>query len=331
MQSLKDTINENLALSELDSFDNEVLSHISIEYFENYYAYMKHLVFEKYGVYDGLTELCKIISNDIDDERVLKDRKAFTLNYSKEELDDLPNVFFDELLINVNIINKKEEPTGSYTTDYSKLNKEKLFDKVVINLSVRHGTDAHKILMHELTHAYEYWNRLIKGDTYIQDIFKSNFYKGLMPTDNDTEFSWYTKIVLYLTLGIEQNAFVTELTHELHQHQNEIKTPLDALSILKQSGIYQTYKFLYTKLIGYTNKTADEKWIRQITDTYNQLSNTNWSSEKVIKKLKHLIQKSLKKFDNIIGKLCVDSLNNPSYFIDFFDHSKKIERLKNMP
>ena len=151
-----------------------------------------------------------------------------------------------------------------------------------------------------------------------------------MPDEADTEFSWYIKMVLYLTLEIEQNAFITELTNELNFHKDEIESPVDALNVLKQSKIYQTYKFLYRNLMRYTNKDTNQEWVKKLTEEYNKISNTNWSSEKVIKKLKHLIQKSLKKFDNIIGKLCVDSLNNPSYFMEDFDHSKRIEKLKNI-
>jgi hypothetical protein len=76
--------------------------------------------------------------------------------------------------------------------------------------------------------------------------------------------------------------------------------------------VYKAYKSLYYYINLYKDNKLDDFEINVITKEYNKISGTQLTANKVFKKLEFLINKSNRKLDNIIGKLCLENLNNAS-------------------
>ena len=309
------TLREFIDFSDFDEFDLSILPHISISYKEHNIFNKGHLILEKYGVYDGLNDLILRIEKDI--KKMIKNpdnKEGFQLKYSNENLKDIKNIFFSKLIIDISLNDENEE--GNYE-DNDEINKDNLlFDEVYIDIYTRkdinniHIDDIVESIKHEFIHAYNNYNLLLKNNKSLTELSDSDFYNKLYPKLYFNEFEKYIRKVLYFTLQEEQNAFIGQLSDELRQNKSKVKNPKDALNILKNSIIYQTYKDLYVHIQEYKDNKLSKEYIDLITDEYNNICNTKLTANKVFKKLEFLIKKSIKKFDNIIGKLCLENLNN---------------------
>lgn len=93
------------------------------------------------------------------------------------------------------------------------------------------------------------------------------------------------------------------------------------LNLLKSSE-YQTYEKTYCKAEKYLkNNTEDlhDLFIKHITNSYNEINETNLSSNKVVKKLLDLIEKTTKKTEHILNKIFNDEIidsNKNEYIYD---------------
>ena len=62
---------------------------------------------------------------------------------------------------------------------------------------------------------------------------------------------------------------------------SKIKNPKDALNILKNSIIYQTYKDLYIHIQEYKDNKLNKEYIDLITNEYNNICDTKLTANKV--------------------------------------------------
>lgn len=310
MKSLTKELLEQSEISALDSFDKEILKHIAIDYKERHIYSRFHVILEKYGIYDGLEELVDFIDKEIYNN-YRKDRKnRFELEYTREQLKDFKNIFFEELHLNVDMT---KNIGAEYEDKYAKLNPETLLlEKVIIDIEVNNDNEIIGNLQHELTHAYNQYCSLLKGNDYFKELSMSTFYKNMTNLKGDT-LKKHIRQIMYLTLDEERNAFIAQMAAELKNNKDIIEDPYDAFKVLKESQVFRTYKSLYYYINLYKqNKLEDDK-IKTITDEYNDISSSNLTSNKVFKKLEHLIDKSNKKLNKIIGKLCLKTLNNSAW------------------
>ena len=308
-------LSEFIDLGGFDEFDLSILQHIAISYKEHNIFNKGHLILEKYGVYDGLNDLILLIEKDIKNMLKNPDNKdGFELKYFKKDLNDIKNIFFNELIIDIALNENTDE--GNYENN-EKINKDSLlFDIVNIDIYSRKNAndvnidDIIESIKHEFIHAFNNYNLLLKNNKSLSELTDSDFYNKLYPKVYFNDFEKYIRKVLYFTLQEEQNAFIGELSDELRRNKSKVKTPKDALNILKDSIIYKTYKDLYIHIQEYKDNKLNQEYIDLITNEYNDICNTKLTSNKVFKKLNFLITKSIKKFDTVIGKLCLENLNN---------------------
>lgn len=291
----------------MKSLDKYIIEHLKIDY--RHQSIKNELLFEKNGVYDGCYELSKYINDYIQKYYVKGDIEQF--EFHKKDL-NFPNIFFETLIID---IDTTSDDGGEYE-DNEELNSEKLFDEVYINIYLKNISDLTDILMHELTHAFNNWNMLKKKNRNYLNMGESSLYDKLNPKLSKNEIDHKIKSIIYFTLGYEQNAFFAQIKAELQKYKSKIKNPNDALSILKQTSIYTVYERIY----DYINNEEfnDLKINNQIVKTYNDLYETNYDFDKIIKILKRKVTKSFNKLQSNIGKLCCENLNNSIYTKDFF-------------
>jgi len=255
---------------------------------------------ESYGVYNGLDDLIDYIMKDIKD--FIKEHGtgiAFRLVYDREELKELKNIYFGELEV---VINLTDNSGGAaYIGNFNE--ETLLIDKIEVDVASTNVSRIPGFLKHEFTHGYTDWNAAISGCDKFKKIASTHFYRGLQPTPNMSFSESYTRSVLYFTMDYERSAFIAQLTEELRVNKAKIKTPDDALQIILRSQIYSTYRNLYDTIVDYNEGNLDDESVQEITDEYNKICQTKLSSNKVFKKLKFLMEKSIKKINSVIKKI----------------------------
>jgi len=308
MKKLSEYVNNE----SLDLFDEQILSHIAIEY-KHYNNYSRnHLILEKYGVYDGCAELSDIILKDVE-QKYENGERSFQLSYNKNDFKDLKNIFFKKLTLDFEL--GSDDIGGEYFDNDSIDKTTMLFDEVFIEFIAYNTNDIRSMLMHELTHAYNNYNMLVKDNMKFYDKANSQLYLNITNSDifkNSGELKKNIIKILYFTVKEERNAFIAQMAEELKRNKAKVNNPKDAFNILKNSPIYMTYKNLYEFVHSFDNtrNTNDKESMDIITQAYNDLCGTKMTPDKVMKKLKFLMDKAMKKFDTIVAKLCVENLNN---------------------
>lgn len=302
MKKIQDYIDQQ----QFDDIDLSVLPHIAIEYKENNLHNKAHMVLEKNGVYEGCSELATVLWKDAK-KRYDKGERSFEIRYKREDLKKLKNLFFSELVLDYEF--NEEDDNGAEYEDNDSVNKQTmLFDEVIIDVYLANCSDLRTILMHELTHAWDNYNRLMKDNMSFYDKASSDFYGKIVDQMTSSEVEENIKRILYFTLKEERDAFVAQLAGDLENSKRKVKTPKDALQVLMKSKIYITYKLLLDTVNEYSAKDSEYK--EMIARVYNDICETSLTPNKVMKKLQFLMNKSMKKINTIMGKLCVEHLDN---------------------
>ena len=307
MKKLTEYINniptiEDIVESEIDL---SILQHLAIEYKLNHIYSRKKVILEKYGVYDGCEEISKYLSKKI----LSSDQIDFSHEFEREELSKFKNIFFNKLIIDIDTSENK----GGMYIDNEKLNDDLLFDEVEIDiyLSEKEIKDQlQETIMHELTHAYNNWMMLSKNDKNYLKVANSDFYQKITDTESENTNEFLVKKALYFLLGYEKNAFFAQIKEELEKNKSKVKTPLDALKILKQSLVYQSYVKLNNEINAYFKGTLTNKNEEEIEKAYEEITGKKEKANKIFKKLKALSEKALKKLDTQLPKMCIENLNN---------------------
>lgn len=295
-------LTEILTTEQLDWFDQILLEHISID------LPLNLMLYEARGLYKGLEELVEKIYLDA----VKASKKCsgtINLEYDREELQGISNIFFNRLYINIDFRKSNKSSEGFYQNNFNVNPSTMLFDEVKIELNTNCFKDIQKLLYHELTHAYQNYRQILNSDSDKTLQYMLNGFYSVAVKMSEDNIRQYVRDILYSTFGAEQNAFMTELAYELKQHKQTIKNPKDALEVLRNTNIYNAYKSLFCYIELYNDRKLSNDIEETIADEYNNICNTNLSANKVFKKLEFLLNKSFKKLNDNIGRLCLENLN----------------------
>lgn len=290
------------------SFCHELFIAFQQEFMIRNYINECNEILEKYGVYDGQIKFCKelaeFIVENVNDNN--DDNQDFFID--KEDLDTLyKGIFFKKL----HIIANKDCITG-YEASKSHLDtKTMLFDVVTIYINLndyKSTQDMIVVLTHEVTHAYDNWNRSQKKnvDTLV-DISNNKGYKEVVQTMmNAKNFEEkFCAEVIYTFTSIEKNAYLSELGVELEKDKvwtkSNVKSYLDALHLFQKSDAWKRF---YVLKIGFEIMKDDEKKI--FCDVYRRIKKVNWTDNKILKFVKDKIDKTFNKMLTNIPKLYYD-------------------------
>lgn len=293
---------EHIASDGNSLIEESLLSHIAIEYKVNDIGEGRRIVNEKYGIYDGCEELADFIIKDVWKNIDIDGQ----YEYTKDQLKNFKNIFFHKIVIDIDT----SCDDGGECDDNIDIGNDLLADEIWINIYNDDPTKSSLkgTLMHELTHLYNNYMMLLKGDQNFIKTSRSVMYRNIIDTSS-VGLERDLKTALYFLLGYERNAFVAQLKAELEDHKDKINTPREALEILKNCPVYKTYISVNNLIRLRIENSADTDTIANL---YRQITGYtgNESSIKILKRLKAQSDKALKKFNTIIPKLCVESLNN---------------------
>ena len=271
-------------------------------------SYIYNNIDESGGLYDGQIELATYIVNNINDsQKNIYEFKDLKFN----------NVYFNTLTIKIdyfdaNISNVHINATIDFLSstnrwdEFKKYNFNKETNKldiVTINLNCPKQVDKYfdtirSRISHELNHGYVYW-QILKDDFSEINIVPKEYHNRLhdwsnkiyskisnninRPTRDEAEQICYN--LLYTLTRYERNAFLSEIVTYLYDNKGVFKSLANISKELEKSNQYKLYVIEGPKIIDIIKKDWSERKKKILSDTYNKIYNTTYSSNKVIKLL----------------------------------------------
>ena len=212
---------------------NKSLEDILCEHFKISYHMISYspncVILEDAGLYKSISQIIKYILDQIKKNPT---SKTYVINYFND-------FFIDEIKIEF----IEEDCDDAKSTIPIFLNDKKHLDSIYIKLYViRKNLVTYSIikelLIHEIQHAWEKYNRMLKNTNTRSDeiFFKSELYDKISNfKDGENVGSRFVRQVLYLMTGYERNSFISQIYAEIMDE--EIDSPNELLKRLKTSNI----------------------------------------------------------------------------------------------
>lgn len=344
MKNIIDYILYRKGQTPLFEFEKDFINHLKIEHIFEY-----NLLYESNGIFNGCEELVEFIINYLSDNlsknenRLLFKKKElkFTINdFYKTELKTQESLletfkrqlledkelytFFETLVLKIYLCTEDTiEPCYKPQNNYNK-NTDKLKECVLVfdlpkNVKFNlYSNKVKKLLTHELTHAYEDYNRQRKkGIESLKDILNKNLYKeGIKRIYSKNGVEQFIGKFIYLTNKQEQNAYLAEFTTLLKEKYDEIDLNgnlVDQLfKIIKSSEVYKTY-FEVGSIIEMIEHNELVKIFPHIAKEYNNAYNSNLTENKIKSNLITTWYKVKRRFENQIPKIIYSILKSKNY------------------
>lgn len=277
--------------------DTELLSHILIDY----HSKADYYIYERYGMFDSCENLSRYIWSKV--LGALKNNKT----HIKFNICDDP--LFDSVEIEIH-----NDNLGDANIDYSKsIFKDKSIELIYMNVS---NNSEEEMISHELTHLYNYKKQVLdKGITSFEDLFKSKEYSMYSQYRNGKNVGdRFIRQCLYLLNGYEKNAFISQMKMEVLKNKKQVESPSDVLDIIKKTNIYKMYNYIYEVVQLFYQHKLDESILKQITDSYNEINNTNKDNDQIFKELSSKSRKVFNKLTKLMPKICMEYLEHPHIY-----------------
>ena len=271
-----------------------------------------NVIKESYGMFDG----CDVIAKKIIDSIEEYDIKTYHSKFTKFNLN---NKWIYS--INLFLFNEPSSKFGaSYLPENSKIivcgnDKTKKYHPLTLTLNTAHSDRTQLIsIMHELTHAYEDYNRRIKNKESIEDVALKNGYhlnNNLGDYKNEKKYlSW----LLYYITDFEKNAYLSQLKGELQNSDTYFMRLTDIIDFLKNTKLYRDYQTV-SSYIDFFSKIEDKVSQKTILVWIGEISNLEFSTYnrfvKYIKQKKFEIERKINVF---LPKIASQYLNYGNYF-----------------
>lgn len=297
--------------------DRELVEHLKIDI--NYTT----MLLEKYGLFDGCSDIVSKIVNAIKD-KYLDNERNFDLKYTAKDFEGVKNLFFNELIVKCTYL-KLQYSEGEYIGKEDNIKDGKL-DNVTIDVTYTNldWKSLAVTMTHELTHAFEDWNRSRKeGVKTLKDI-ETQTYKNAVDNltgfnDNVNDLKKLVAFYIYLGNKSELNAYIASFSEEVNSmhatfdltQQDVIK---EALAIIRKTSAYRKYKELDNAISNIDR--FDSKVLRHV---YNDITSENKTALQIKKEMKSNWKRIMNKLNSTIPKIVCD-------FIDKNVTAKTIER-----
>lgn len=320
------------------------------------------LIYENGGIYDGQYKLAEFICDSILSHK--STTKSIIIKLTTNDLKDIPNIFFNTLTIICTLVNNQKQVSASFTYDYDndksniyqkygydqKTNKlSNIYIEIYAPINIeRHTIELKSRIMHELNHAWTYWNILktdfktvenvpVKYDNKLhkwnKDIY-SHIVKNMdKPTVKEAER--VCKYLLYILTRFERNAFMIEiLTYLENLRKDDFKNKEKVQQILNNSSQYKLYIEETPMIIHKIKKEWDDNKKKIFATTYNDIYNENLSFHKIVRIIEYKLKQTISKLNSNIMKVCMNIHNqseikeNTFYdpqTISFFENQYKID------
>lgn len=340
MRNLIDYIFSSNQQTPLFEFEKDFINHLKIEHIFEY-----DLLYESNGIFNGCEELVEFIISYMYDKlsknenKILFKKKELTfkiIDFYKSEIQSQGTLletfkrqiledkelytFFETLVLEVYLCTEDSfhasyKPQNNYSKNTDKLKECVLIFDLPKNVKFNfYSNQFKKFITHELTHAYEDYNRQRKQNIEsLKDILnKKVYYEGIKRIKSNNGIKQFIGKFIYLSNKQEQNAYLAEFTTLLKERYHEIDLNgniVDQLfKIIKSSKTYKAY-FEVGSIIEMLEHNELNNIIPQIVKEYNNAFNVNLTENKVKSNLINTWYKVKRKFENQIPKIVYSIIN----------------------
>ena len=279
---------------------DDVYNHIAIDLYNDYgyTLYDNAHVFERLGSFDNSGKIVMYIF-----ENMIEQLNNGTDNNIAIDCSQL-NTFFNDIVIT---IYKKQTIEG----EFYKRNDSMIFINLVIPEKLNPAKDwkpIMKILLHELLHAYEDYNRKDSIFNYFNAEYAKSF--SFMKTSfietNKKLFEFG-----YFYNNQERNAYFSNIYNDV----KDVLTKLNMLKIenfdykkflieLKNTDIWKTYFDIMNFIVNIDNLSDTEK--NRIIQTFSFIKEKKLTFNQIKKELNNKLNKFYSKFNQLVPKCICD-------------------------
>ena len=266
---------------------------------------------ERFGLFYGCQEMTEIIIKKIKYYWETKSNEypnGFGFEMLPKDFNDIDNVFFSVLRIYVtDAFNSTYNPNVTvYNEDAHKLE----YVEIVINVNGDNNELQRKI-EHELTHAFEDYNRKVFFSKSLREILDENYIKAIKKMsnmNNKLEEIQSARFIHYLNkqeINANMGAFKAAL------HNKKFDKYEDGMKLIKATNTYKHYEDLAEVLELMIEKKLEKEVIDDICNSLRSYDEyKNHTNNQIIKNLENRLRKFFKKFNKMIPKLIYDKLSN---------------------
>lgn len=266
---------------------------------------------ERFGLFYGCQEMTEIIIKKIKYYWETKSNEypnGFGFEMLPKDFNDIDNVFFSVLRIYVtDAFNSTYNPNVTiYNEDAHKLE----YVEIVINVN-GDDNELQRKIEHELTHAFEDYNRKVFFSKSLREILDENYIKAIKKMsnmNNKLEEIQSARFIHYLNkqeINANMGAFEAAL------HNKKFDKYEDGMKLIKATNTYKHYEDLAEVLELMIEKKLEKEVIDDICNSLRSYDEyKNHTNNQIIKNLENRLRKFFKKFNKIIPKLVYDKLSN---------------------
>ena len=278
--------------------------HISVEYkfhypFNNTQLY-ESLIIESLGRFDNCDDVAEFICHKIFiDENIKTNYKYDLTKY---------NVFFKYL-----IIDEYKETSKSSTAVFNDLSNDTVHINLYINKNDNVGLKIENLIIHELLHAYETYNRMTHNDKLLYDQYYFNSY---YKRNSFFEISRFLAKCGYFFNSHEQNAYFSGMYNNIKQiiiKNNITRKNFNydkIINEIKKDSIWKEYFNAGTFIMKIINDEFTHKEMNEIIKTYKLIANKNISEKELKKELNKKWKKFYSKFNQLVPNIICDIICN---------------------
>ena len=265
---------------------------------------------ERFGLFYGCQEMTEIIIKKIKYYWETKSNEypnVFGFELLPKDFNDIDNVFFSVLRIYVtDAFNSTYNPNVTvYNEDAHKLE----YVEIVINVN-GDDNELQRKIEHELTHAFEDYNRKVFFSKSLREILDENYIKAIKKMsnmNNKLEEIQSARFIHYLNkqeINANMGAFEAAL------HNKKFDKYEDGMKLIKATNTYKHYEDLAEVLELMIEKKLEKEVIDDICNSLRSYDEyKNHTNNQIIKNLENRLRKFFKKFNKIIPKLVYDKLS----------------------
>ncbi len=161
--------------------------------------------------------------------------------------------------------------------------KDKTLKNVTIYLNIKNRYDnIVTALIHELTHAWDDYNRYLNNTTTLYDICSGDYKRNIKELTTDNGWELLVKRIEYQLTNFEVNAYLSELTIALYKSNTKIKSYKDALELFRNEDAWKTIQIYITYLVNLTKHKEKHSHRHTTNYTIKNIQKTSYSKSCLI-------------------------------------------------
>ena len=266
-------------------------------------------IYEALGKFDNAGKVIEHISNELRN------------NFKSQKIDCKDdNVYFD--YIDIELYNE-DSGNGSYNEYKDNTIYIDIYSRD-INEFNQNIDNYEKLLLHELLHGYEDYNRIKLGKASIFDLMDNDYMKAFKNLNNSNDLKMYLSRCKYFLNPQERNAYMTSLETSIKKLLKTGNYSLEKFDYgkfkndLKNTDIWRIY---YTLSAFITKLKSLSKYSDNIELDYEQLFGEHKSFNNICKELESKWRKFDSKFNQLVPKILCDNIQvKESREFNFFDN-----------